>query len=256
MILSHPRATFTEAEPIAVRFPEGLTHGFLLVRSPAGDLLGRGDLTQTVKGANLVESRLVFTFKDGSTHEERASFSQKRRFTLVRYRLTQQGPFFPEQLDVTVDRTRATYDIRSRRRGEEKEERLTGKIDLPNDIYNGMVLTAVMNLPLRASETITVLAFTPEPNVIKLALRFMDEQTVRIGDQPRKSLRYAFEPDLGMIEKFFGKVLGKLPDDFHYYCWILTDEVPAFVQFEGPLQLLGPIVRVELVSPRLETSPE
>jgi len=28
------------------------------------------------------------------------------------------------------------------------------------------------------------------------------------------------------------------------------------VQFEGPLQLMGPIVRIELLSPRLLTKPE
>jgi hypothetical protein len=64
-------------------------------------------------------------------------------------------------------------------------------------------------------------------------------------------MRYSFKPDIGMIEKFFGKVLGKIPDDFHYNCWILADQVPAFVRFEGPLQLMGPIMRIELVSPRL-----
>jgi hypothetical protein len=43
--------------------------------------------------------------------------------------------------------------------------------------------------------------------------------------------------------------------DFPYDCWILTDEMPSFVQFLGPLQIMGPIVRIELISPRLSAKP-
>ena len=59
-----------------------------------------------------------------------------------------------------------------------------------------------------------------------------------------------------MIKEFFGKALGKLPAEFHYTCWIMADKVPSFVQFEGPLQLMGQIVRIELVSPRVSIKPE
>jgi hypothetical protein len=37
---------------------------------------------------------------------------------------------------------------------------------------------------------------------------------------------------------------------------MLADKVPGFVQLEGPLQLMGPVVRIELVSPRLPARPE
>ena len=59
-----------------------------------------------------------------------------------------------------------------------------------------------------------------------------------------------------MIKEFFGKALGKIPAEFHYTCWIMADTVPSFVQFEGPLQLMGQIVRIELVSPRLRAEPK
>jgi hypothetical protein len=54
-----------------------------------------------------------------------------------------------------------------------------------------------------------------------------------------------------MIRELLGKAIGKIPNQFHYDCWILDDEVPSFVQFEGPLQLMGPIMRIERVSPHL-----
>jgi hypothetical protein len=62
--------------------------------------------------------------------------------------------------------------------------------------------------------------------------------------------------DLGMIRKLLGKVTGKLPAQFNYNCWILDDEVQGFVHYKGPLQLMGPIVQIELVSPSLVTKPE
>jgi len=65
-----------------------------------------------------------------------------------------------------------------------------------------------------------------------------------------------FKPDIGMIRKWLGRITGRLPAQFHYYCWSLADEVPSFVRYEGPLQLMGPIVRIELVSPSVLTKPE
>ena len=51
-------------------------------------------MTQVVKEGDLVESRLVFRFKDGFLHDEKVAFSQQRVFTLISYRLLQHGPSF------------------------------------------------------------------------------------------------------------------------------------------------------------------
>ena len=244
------------AAPIGVRSPEGATHGFLLVRSLTGEIIGHGELTQVVKEGDLVESRLVFRFKDGSLHDEKVAFSQQRVFTLIRYHLVQRGPSFPEQLDVSMDRGTAQYTVRSKAGEDGKEEVVTGAFDLPKDAYNGMVVTMLLNLPKGTSETVNVLAFTPKPEVIKLELLLMGEHTVRIGDLSRKAVQYVFKPDIGMIRELVGKATGKIPAQFHYDCWILADEVPSFVRFEGPLQLMGQIVRIELMSPRLPAKPE
>jgi hypothetical protein len=245
-----------DAAPVAVRSPEGATHGFLLVRSLAGEIIGQGEMTQVVKEGDLVESRLVFRFKDGSLHDEKVAFSQQRVFTLISYRLVQRGPSFPNQIDVSIDRGTAAYTVRSKAGEDGKEAVLTGAFDLPKDAYNGMFVTMLLNLPKGASETVNFLAFTPRPEVIKLELLLMGEHTIRIGDQSYKAVQYVFKPDIGMIRELLGKVLGKLPANFHYNCWILAGEVPSFVQFEGPLQLMGPIVRIELVSPRMSAKPE
>jgi len=55
----------TRAAGVAVRFTEGLTRGFLLVRAPDGRLLGQGDLIQTARG-HRVESQMILRLADGS----------------------------------------------------------------------------------------------------------------------------------------------------------------------------------------------
>ena len=245
-----------DSAPVAVRFPEGIAHGYLLVRSLVGEIIGQGEMTQVVKEGDLLESHLVFNFKDGSLHDEIVTFSQQRVFTMLSYRLVQRGPSFPDQIEVSIDRSTAEYKVRSKTGKDGNEEELTGAFTLPKDVYNGIFVTMLLNLPKGASETVSFLAFTPKPEVIKLELNLMGEHTVRIGDLSHKAVRYAFKPDIGMIRELLGKATGKIPTQFHYDCWILDDEVPSFVQFEGPLQLMGPIVLIELVSPRLLTIPE
>jgi hypothetical protein len=121
-LLSSP----ADAVPVTVRFSEGVTHGFLLVRSLAGETIGRGEMTQVVKEGDLVESRLVLHFKDGSLHDEKVAFSQQQVFTMIRYHLVQQGPSFPEQLDVSVNRGTGDYKVRSKARKDAQEQVLTG----------------------------------------------------------------------------------------------------------------------------------
>jgi hypothetical protein len=241
---------------VAVRFPEGLTHGFLLVRSAEGDIVGHGELTQTVREGGVAESRLVFRFKDGSLHDEKVAFSQQRVFTLIRYQLIQRGPSFPEQMDVVVDRGTSSYEVRTRSGEDGKEKVLTGDIDVPKDAYNGMIITTLLNLPKGATEKVNVLAFIPEPTPIALELSFEGEQVIRVGDQSRKAWQYAFKPEIGPVKKFVGTMLGKLPADFHYDCYILADDVPSFIRFEGPLQLMGPVLSIELMSPQMAVKAE
>lgn len=245
-----------EAAPVAVRFSEGVTHGFLLVRSLTGEIIGQGEMTQVVKEGDLVESHLVFKFKDGTLHDEKVAFSQQRVFTLISYRLIQRGPSFPDQIEVSIDRGSGEYKVRSKTGEEGNEDVLTGEFDLPQDVYNGMFITVLLNLPQGAGETVNFLAFTPAPEVIGLELLPVSEETVRLGDLSRKAMQYEFKPDIGMIRELLGKATGKLPAQFHYNCWILADEVPSFVHYEGPLQLMGPILRIELVSPRLASTSE
>lgn len=234
-----------DAAPIEVRLVEGTAHGLLLVRSVSGEILGHGDFLQTAH-TDRVESRLVLRFKDGSLHDETIAFSQQRVFALLNYRLVQRGPSFPETLEAVLDRKTGTYKVHSTRAG--KEEASSGSIELPPDVYNGMVPMLLKNLVSAASETVHVVAFTPKPKLIQLGMVPAGTQRLVAGDTTRQATRYALKPKLGATLRVFATLLGKAPADQE--CVILTEDVPAFVRCDGPLYLKGPVWRIEMTTAR------
>src|SRR5258708_5818613 len=77
------------ASPVAVRYKEGLLHGFLVLSTLDGTPIAEGDLIQVPEG-NRITSRLIFHFKYGSQSEETTIFSQRGYFRLIRYYLVQK----------------------------------------------------------------------------------------------------------------------------------------------------------------------
>ena len=242
------------AKAVAVSFAEGAAHGYLVVHDGSGESIGHGEVLQTVR-RNLVESRLVFRFKDGSRFDEKTTFSQRRVFRLQKYRLIQRGPSFPEELDIRMDRKSGRYRVRSRAGPDQSAVVTAGRLDMPSDAYNGLIGTLLRNLPSGKSATVRIVAFTPEPKLIALDLRPEAKETVQVGDLLKTATRWVLEPRINGVVHFFGKVLGQLPDKFRYRFWIIHDGIPAFARFEGPLHLMGPVWRIEVLSPSMAGSP-
>ena len=235
------------AAPVPVRFAEGSLHGFLTLSTPAGVLIASGDLLQIVRDGE-IRSRLVFHFKDGSLFDEKVVFTQRNVFTLQSYHLVQRGPVFPEDTEISMERASGKYQVKTRARKDGREKVLDGKIDLPLDTYNGMALTVVKNLSSGAGETVHMVAFTPAPKLIRLELVPAEDHKILVGGSERSATHYVLKPILGIWLKLFASLLGRMPPDNH--AWIVTADVPAFVMFEGPLYMNGPVWRIELTSPR------
>src|SRR5918999_1636136 len=141
------------AEVVPVRFIEGVTRAFPVLKSAAGEKLAQGDLTQVATG-HRVESRMVFRFKDGSYYDETVVFSQRDVFTLLSYRLVQRGPSFPETLDGFFDRESQRYEVRYKADDDSVEEVYKGRFEVPDDAYNGMLTTLMKNLTPSAPHTV------------------------------------------------------------------------------------------------------
>jgi hypothetical protein len=235
------------AAPVPVRFAEGSLHGFLVLTTPKEVLIASGDLLQVGRDGE-VRSRLVFHFKDGSLLDETVVFTQRNVFTLQSYHLVQRGPAFPEDTEISLDRASGKYRVKTRARKDGRENQLDGTLDLPLDVYNGMVLTVLKNLSGGAGDTIHMVAFTPAPKLIQLKMVPAGEQKVLVGGSEKSATHYVLKPILGFWLKLFTTLLGRVPPDNH--AWIITADVPAFVKFEGPLYMNGPVWRIELTSPR------
>lgn len=233
---------------IPVRYAEGTVHGFIELRTAADSLLAYGDLLQIPNDSG-IESRLLFHFPDSSVFHETVTFSQRGVFTMQRYHLVQRGPAFADDLEVTLARS-GQYDITTKSHKDGKEKRYTGTLDLPADVYNGMVLTIAKNLSTQGSQTVHVVAFTPKPFVIALQLVPSGTQRVMIGQHAETAVHYTLKPKLGALLRLAATLRGQSPPDSHV--WIVTDGVPAFVRFEGPLYS-GPVWRINLTSPRWPT---
>jgi len=235
------------AAPVPVRFVEGTMHGFLVLRTVKGILIASGDLLQVGRSGE-VESRMVFRFKDGSVFDETVVFTQQQVFALQSYRLVQRGPVFPEDTEISLQGASGKYYVKTKSHKDGREEAIDGTLDLPPDVYNGMVLTVAKNLSKGASETVHLVAFTPKPLLIDLELAPAGEHQVLVGELTKTAIHYVFKAKLGIAFKLFAALLGRVPPDYH--AWIVIDEVPAFVRFEGPLYTTGPVWRLELTSPR------
>ena len=243
LLWHHP----TAAAPVPVRFTEGSLHGFLVLTTPKEVLIASGDLLQVARDGE-VKSRLVFHFKDGSVLDETVVFTQRNVFTMQSYRLVQRGPVFPEDTEISLERASGKYHVKTRTRKDGREKVQDGTLALPLDVSNGMVLTLVKNLSRGAAETVHMVAFTPEPKLITLKLIPAGEQKIVVGGTEKTATHFVLKPILGIWLTLFASLLGRVPPDNH--AWIVTADVPAFVKFEGPLYMNGPVWRIELTSPR------
>jgi hypothetical protein len=233
------------AEAVPVRQTEGLIHGFLVVRALNGDSLATGELTQVTNG-DRVTSDLAFRFKDGSIFEETAVFSQHRVFQLLTYHLVQKGPTFKRPTDMTLNASTGQVTVHYFDDG--KEKTVTDNLKLPVDVANGIVTTLMNHIDPKAAKTeLSMVASTPKPRLVKLAISPEGEDSFSIGGSVLKATRYVIKIEIGGISGMIAPILGKQPPDTRI--WMLGGKAPAFLKSEGPLYDEGPIWRIELASP-------
>jgi hypothetical protein len=236
---------------VPVRFPEGVAHGFLVLSSLDGKALADGDLIQSASG-DRVTTRLLLQFRDGSVHDETVVFTQTKQFRVVRDHLVQKGPSFPRPLDVLVDAQ--SGEVRVRFTDDGKEKVVSERPEMPADLANGMLLALLKNVrPEAARSTVSLIAATPKPRLVKLVIAPAGEDTFTLGSTGRKATHYVVKVEIGGIAGFVAPLIGKQPADTQV--WILQGDAPAFVKMEGPLYEGGPLWRLELARPSWPAPP-
>ncbi len=238
-----PNALF--AEMIPVRHTEGLIHGFLLVLTLEGKALADGQMTQDARG-DRVTNHLIFRFKDGSIYEDTTIFSQRGTFRLLSDHLNLRGPSFKHPMDTWIDASTGEVKVRyTEDKGKEKV--IAQRMKLPPDVANGLLFTLMKDINPRVPRTtVSMVATTPKPRLVKLAVLPHGEEPFTIGSFHHKAMHYVVKVEIGGITGFLARLMGKQPADTHV--WVLGGEAPAFVKAEGPFYVGGPIWRIQLAS--------
>jgi len=231
------------AEPIAVRQTQGATRGFLLMRSEDGKIIARGELNQVAHGEHIT-TRLVYRFTDGSIDDDTVTYIQRKVFQLVRDHHIQKGPYFPKSSDYLVDVPAGNVTSRSvDKDGKEKVE--VQHMDLPADVYNGMVGTILLNVSPGAPEfKLGMVAPTGKGRLIKLAISPEGEGKFSDVGLSHKASIFRIKIELGGVAGVVAPVIGKQPADT--MVWVLQGPVPGLVREIGPIYEGGPIVSIEL----------
>ena len=236
--------TSSPADPVEVVHPEGLAHGFLALHSLDGTALADGDLIQTSSG-DRVTTRLRFRFKDGSTHDETTVYTQRKVFRFVSDHVVQKGPAFKMPMESIIS---ASGEVTVRYTEDGKEKVIEDRLELPDDLANGLILTLVKNIsPKTPTTTVSMLAITPKPRLVKLEFIPVGEEPFSTAGFGRKAMHYVVKVHVPGVAGAIASLLGKVPPDSHV--WILGGDAPAFVKAETPLYPDGPPWRIELVSP-------
>jgi hypothetical protein len=234
------------AEPVHVRYPQGMLHGFLVLKTESGETLATGDLVQLPHG-DRITTKLVFHFKDGSIDDETTVYSQRGVFRLLSDHHIQKGPAFSHPQDLSIDTSTGQVTVRTINK-DGKEDVKTEHVDMPNDLANGMVSTLIMNLPRNTSQAkFSMVVAAPKPRVVKLAISPDGDDALSIQGTRLEAKRYLVKVEIGGLSGVVAPLVGKQPADTHI--WFLGGEAPAFLRSLGPTHTDGPLWSTELTSP-------
>jgi len=237
-------ARATPGEPVRMRYPEGPSHGFVVL-SESGRTIAHGELIQWLE-RRVIASRLIYRFDNGSLYDEVVRFTQQPVFRIQSYHLVQRGPSFKSATEVEFDHSgkyRATVKA-----ADKEEERGSGTIEVPDDVSNGLISVLLKNLKPGTSAKAHLLAFRPKPVTVELELVPEGSEPYWVASAEGTATRFLMTPRVRGLTGLVAKIAGNQPEPFRM--WIAQGEAPVLIRFEGPLYLDGPEWRIELGAPR------
>jgi hypothetical protein len=215
----------------------------MVARSEAGKIIASGEFSQVVQGDE-VTMRLTYHFLDGSIDDETTTYQQQGTFRLVRNHHIQNGPFFVEPVDFTVETATGIATSRT----EDKSGKIhieSHHIDMPDDLANGFVGTLLLNLPQNAAPfRVGMLAPVGGGRLIRLLISSEGEQPFHTTGQTLKATVFRIHPELGGVVGVIARMIGLQPKDV--MVWVLEGQEPAVMRIVGQLGGYGPLVSSDL----------
>src|SRR5438552_9994470 len=75
--------------------------------------------------------------------------------------------------------------------GDGREKTVTDRMKLPADVANGLIFTLLKNIRTDGlPTTVSMVAFTPKPRLVKLAVTPLGEEPFSVGGSERKAMHY------------------------------------------------------------------
>ena len=214
------------AKSVVIRYPEGVSHGFLVLRTLDGTTIADGESTQVAQG-DRVTNRMWFKFTDGSIYQQTMIFSQRGTFRLVSDHVFQKGPTFKRPMETAIDTTNGQVMVRYTDHGEDKV--LSERLEMPPDVANGMLFTVLKNVKQNAPKTmVSYVAATPKPRLVNLEVIPEGQEPFSIGRYTHKAMRYAVKVKIGGLAGAITSLLGKQPPNIQV--WILANDAPALIR--------------------------
>jgi len=234
------------APQVVVTHPQGILHGWLVVRAENGEAIADGELTQIARGEK-VTVRMTLRFRDGSLQDETTEYSQRGHLILLSDHMIQKGPAFKHAIDMSVERAPGNVTV-NYTDDNGKPKTIAQKMKLPPDLANGIVPTMVQESAGSSAKIMaSMVVATPKPRLVKLEITPQGEDSFTTGAASHKATQYSVHIDIGGVAGAVAPIVGKQPPDIHI--WIAQGEAPMFVKMDGPMFEGGPVWTVELASP-------
>jgi hypothetical protein len=232
------------AEQIRVKHVEGAIHGFMILKSEAGETIAAGDLDQTTQGSRIT-TNIKFRFEDGSIYDQTTVFSQHGVFRVLSDHMIEKGPVYKKDMEVWIDCPSGRVKVRETKDG--KDNITKYHLNIPADLANGITAILVKNLPDDSQRTFTWLAAAPKPRIVKLVVNSAGEDTFTVAGTKYKAKEYVVKIDIGGVAGVIAPVVGKQPPDIHI--WIFRGETPVILKTFGQLSADSPVWQIEMSSP-------
>src|SRR5205814_6285153 len=152
-----------------------------------------------------VSNHLIFRFKDGSIYEDTTVFSQRGTFRLLSDHLILKGPSFKQPMDTLIDASTGQVKVRyTDDRGREKV--IAQRMELPPDIANGLLFTLMKDVnPSVPRTTVSMVATTPKPRLVKLAILPQGQEPFTIGSFRHEAMHYVVIVEIGGVSGFLDR---------------------------------------------------
>jgi hypothetical protein len=232
------------AELVPVRYREGESHAFLVLRTVQGNPVAAGDEMEVVRGDH-VKTELIFRFPDGSRYVETTVFSQRETFRLVEDHLVEKGPSFRHPLDITIDAANGRVTVSSLKHG--KSQTSTKRMRIPANTANGMTDILLKNLQPDLPHTFSYVTPTASPRVVHLVISSPGKDPFTAAGWKFRAIHYVLIVKIGGVAGVVAPLVGKKPPPENV--WILGGIAPTFVKFQGTLYDGGPVWLIERAAP-------